>query len=391
MTTSSQIFDFTPYFTTILYIAPDEVDVQVLSGGYANLTARATFSRPINLPTYFDFPTAISSVILKKATPYMHAIPSQAMPVGRQAVEALALRILQGAEPSVPYVAEALARVPTLRVPQSVFHDTKQNILWMTDLGEGKILTDYILSDSPSKSKVEELAGALGRFIAELHRGTKNPPPEMSSTLSDSRHVTGILTSDAERIIREDSLRYRNDPDEMQVLMDRMYSVLDPENNLEPCLGMVDLWAGNILVSTHGELGLVDWEHFGLSDPGCEVGLFVGDLHLCLFLGERTAEIATAVQAFVAELASAYLATSPDAMSTHFKRRFLITHGRELVIGMEMFTRPFDAASKARSVEAGLQCLRAAGAEDGTIDYDILKMLPAEIVEDIMLFLAPDM
>ncbi|KAG8955468.1 hypothetical protein FRC04_008819 [Tulasnella sp. 424] len=353
MTTSSQIFDFTPYFTTILYIAPDEVDVQVLSGGYANLTARATFSRPINLPTYFDFPTAISSVILKKATPYMHAIPSQAMPVGRQAVEALALRILQGAEPSVPYVAEALARVPTLRVPQSVFHDTKQNILWMTDLGEGKILTDYILSDSPSKSKVEELAGALGRFIAELHRGTKNPPPEMSSTLSDSRHVTGILTSDAERIIREDSLRYRNDPDEMQVLMDRMYSVLDPENNLEPCL--------------------------------------VGDLHLCLFLGERTAEIATAVQAFVAELASAYLATSPDAMSTHFKRRFLITHGRELVIGMEMFTRPFDAASKARSVEAGLQCLRAAGAEDGTIDYDILKMLPAEIVEDIMLFLAPDM
>ncbi|KAG8953259.1 hypothetical protein FRC04_002669 [Tulasnella sp. 424] len=384
MTSSNPTFDFTPYFTTILSIAPNEVDVQVLSGGYTNLTARATFSRPMNLPTHFNLPTAISSVILKRATPYMHAIPSQAVPIDRQAVEARALRILQGVEPSVPGVAQGLARVPTLRVPQLVFHDTEQNILWMTDLGEGKILTEYILSDSPSKSKLEELADALGRFVAGLHGGTKNPSPETTSTLSDSRHLFGFLTSDAARIIREESPEYRNDPDGMQMLVDRMYSVLDPESNLEPCLGMVDFWAGSTLVSTDGDLGLLDWEYFGLSDPG------FGHLHLCLLFAEDSAEIATAVQAFLAKFASTYIATSSDTMSAQFKRRFLITHGRELIVGTELFVRTFDAASKARSVEAGLQCLGAAGSEDCTIDRDTLKTLPAEILEGMMLFLAPD-
>ncbi|KAG8905640.1 hypothetical protein FRC00_013133, partial [Tulasnella sp. 408] len=164
MTGSDPTFDFKPYLAAILSLSPDEIDVRILSGGYTNLTARATFSRAMSLPTHFDFPAAISSVILKKATPYMHAFPSQAAPINRQAVEARALRILQGAEPSFPGVKEVLAGLPALKVPQLVFHDTEQNILWMTDLGQGKILTDYILSDSPSISQLEELADAFGRF-----------------------------------------------------------------------------------------------------------------------------------------------------------------------------------------------------------------------------------
>ncbi|KIO15803.1 hypothetical protein M407DRAFT_34598 [Tulasnella calospora MUT 4182] len=170
-----------------------------------------------------------------------------------------------------------------------------------------------------------------------------------------------------------------------------MHRVLNHESNSEPCLGMVDLWSGNTLISADGELCLLDWEDFGLSDPGCELGMYVGHLHLCLFLEEAPAQIWTAVQAFVAKLASTYFLAYPGAMSNHFKRRFLVTHGRELIVGTEMFVRTFDAASKARSVEAGLQCLRAAGSEGGTFDYSVLKTLalPPELIEGVMLYLAP--
>ncbi|KIO34516.1 hypothetical protein M407DRAFT_209720, partial [Tulasnella calospora MUT 4182] len=265
MTGSDPTFDFVPYLATVLSLSPDEIDVRILSGGYTNLTARATFSRPTSLPTHFDFPTAISSVILKKATPYMHAFPSQAAPINRQAVEARALRILQGAEPSVPGVMEVLAGIPALKVPQLVYHDTEQNILWMTDLGRGKILTEYMLSDSRSDSKLEELADALGRFLAGLHSATKNPRPEIASSLSDPRRVLGFLTSDATRIIREESPEWKRDPNGTQVLVDLMHRVLNHESNSEPCLGMVDLWSGNTLISADGELCLLDWEDFGLS------------------------------------------------------------------------------------------------------------------------------
>ncbi|KAG9043961.1 hypothetical protein FS837_008937 [Tulasnella sp. UAMH 9824] len=389
MTSSNPTFDFKPYLAAILSPPPGEIDVHILSGGYTNLTARATFSPPINLPTHFEFPKAISSVILKKATPYMHAFPSQVAPINRQAVEARALRMLQGTEPSVPEVQKVLTGLPTLKIPRLLFHDTEQNILWMTDLGRGKILTDYILSDLPSKSKLEELADALGRFTAALHSATKNTPPEVASSFSDPWIVLGYLASDATRIIRE-SLEWKRDPNGTQALLDLMHRVLDHESIVEPCLGMVDLWPGNTLISAHEELGLLDWEDFGLSDPGCELGLFVGRLHLCLLLGVAPVEISAAVRVFVAKLASSYFAVYPGAMSYPFKRRFLVTHGRELIVGTEMFARTFDAASKARAVEAGLQCLRALSSEDGTFDYDVLKILPPEIVEGMMLFLLPD-
>ncbi|KAG8913985.1 hypothetical protein FRC01_004278 [Tulasnella sp. 417] len=388
MTGSTPIFDFTPYLATILSISPDEVDVRILSGGFTNLTARATFNRPMSFPTHFDFPTPISSVILKKATPYMHALPSHAVPIHRQAVEARAMRILHGVEPAVPGVVEVLVGTPALKVPQLVFHDTGQNILWMTDLGSGKILTDYILSESPSRSKLEELADAFGRFTATLHSATRNPSPEQVSSLLDCPNVMGFLTSDAARIIREESPEWKKDPNGTQVLIDWMQRVLDHESNSEPCLGMVDFWAGNTVVSTDGELCLLDWEYFGLSDPGCELGMYVGHLHLGLLLGDPSAVISTAIQAFVAKLASTYFTAYPDVRSDHFKRRFLVTYGRELIVGPGLFARKFDATSKARSVEAGLQCLRAASSGGGTFDYGLLKALPPEIVDGVMLYLA---
>jgi len=36
---------------------------------------------------------------------------------------------------------------------------------------------------------------------------------------------------------------------------------------------MVDLWPGNILIDSDGNVGLVDWEYFGLSSAGSEIGM----------------------------------------------------------------------------------------------------------------------
>ncbi|KAG9006650.1 hypothetical protein FRB90_009799 [Tulasnella sp. 427] len=274
---------------------------------------------------------ALHTVILKQATPYMHSFPSQTVPMKRQAIEARALRILQGIDPSVTGVAEALVRVPNLKIPRLVFHDTEHNVLWMTDIGDGKTLTDCILSGDLSLSKIEDLAESLGTFIIGLYSATQNPGSEITSALADSQHLMEFLTLDSARIVQEVSSDWQKDPADTQLLLDRLRDVLSPDTNQDRCLGMVDFWPGNTPVLLTGELGLIDWEHFGLSDPGCELGLYVGHLHLCLLWDEPSREVTAAVQKAVAKLATAYLATYAGTVTNHFKRRFIIAHGRELI------------------------------------------------------------
>ncbi|KAG9008013.1 hypothetical protein FRB90_009153 [Tulasnella sp. 427] len=274
MASSTTTFDFALYLTNILSIPASDVHVQVLSGGFTNLTARVLFSSPPTFPTRFNFPTAPHTVILKQATPYMHSFPSQTVPMKRQAIEARALRILQGIDRSVTGVAEALVRVPNLKIPRLVFHDTEHNVLWMTDIGDGKTLTDYILSKDLSLSKIEDLAESLGTFIIGLYSATQNPGSEITSTLADSQHLMEFLTLDSARIVQEVSSDWQKDPADTQLLLDRLRDVLSPDTNQDRCLGMVDFWPGNTPVLLTGELGLIDWEHFGLSDPGCELGLY---------------------------------------------------------------------------------------------------------------------
>ncbi|KAG8893947.1 hypothetical protein FRC00_009785 [Tulasnella sp. 408] len=252
MSTSHSTFDFIRYLIDILSIPPEDFEVEILLGSYTNLTARATFKSPFSLPSSFGHTDPIQSVILKFAKPFMHALPSYAVPMSRQTVKAKALQIL-GGEELEGVVQAVLARSRPLKVPKLVFHDTDNHVIWMTDLGRSRILSDYILYGSPQAT------------------ATKNPSSSITGSLADSRHLMEFLTSQTEQVATE--LPGGVTP-EIAALLERMRSALDREVHPEQCLGMVDLWPGSVLIDDKGVCGLVDWEHFGLTDPGTDLGMF---------------------------------------------------------------------------------------------------------------------
>ncbi|KAG9020451.1 hypothetical protein FS837_008211, partial [Tulasnella sp. UAMH 9824] len=94
--------------------------------------------------------------------------------MSRQTVEARALRILGGEE--LERVVQVLAQSRPLKVPELVFRDTTSHVIWMTDLGASRILSDYILYGSPPQATIETLGRTLGRFFGGLFKVTKNPP-----------------------------------------------------------------------------------------------------------------------------------------------------------------------------------------------------------------------
>ncbi|KAG9018651.1 hypothetical protein FRB90_011076, partial [Tulasnella sp. 427] len=114
------IFDFAKYLKNTLSFQLEDFQVDILNGGFTNLTARATFRRPVNLPPDFGYPNQIRSLILKMAKPFMHALPSYDVPMSRQNVEAKALRMLHGNE------LEEIVQGNSLKIPKLVYHD-KQN------------------------------------------------------------------------------------------------------------------------------------------------------------------------------------------------------------------------------------------------------------------------
>lgn len=79
----------------------------------------------------------------------------------------------------------------------------------------------------------------------------------------------------------------------------------------------------------------------------------------------------TWVPMFIAEFLQVFAKTLPPP-SAFFKRMALISHGRELVNGPDLYGEKLDGQGT-RLVRAGIQSLRAAGAAEGDIDLDILK------------------
>ncbi|KAG8931659.1 hypothetical protein FRC01_000994 [Tulasnella sp. 417] len=384
MATSHSTLDLTRYLADVLSIRPEDFEVEVLRGSYTNLAARATFKQPITLPSSFRYENPVQTVILKVAKPFMHVLPSYAVPMSRQSVEARALRIFRGEE--LEGVTKVLARSQPLKVPELVFHDTSSNVIWMTDLGRSRILSDHILNGPPQQATIETLGTTLGRFFGGLFNNTKNPSSDTTRSLADSRHLMEFLTSQTERVV--DELPGGVTP-EIAALLGRMRSALDRESHPEQCLGMVDLWPGSVLIDDNGECGLVDWEHFGLTDPGTDLGMFVGHLHLLTLHDGAPEGAAASTTTFISTFASSYFEANPG-ISAYFERRFLIAHGRSLICGTNVFAETFLESTKIRAIKAGLSCLQAAGEQGGAgVTYDALVELPPDIKRGVDRFLAP--
>jgi hypothetical protein len=261
-------FDFGRYVRSVLPLLSDnQLKTKSLSGGFTNLTIRATFEPPVQFQS-----RTIHTAVLKYAPPFALTDPNQPMSVHRQLIEAGALEILAGST-SFPALPALRAQFPAIRIPELIYHDTKDNVLWISDLGDTRMLSEYLASDPPPASgEVEHFATQLGAFIAGLHRVTANPPPLALFSLEDPLQASDVfemLTNITKSVLISANLQ------DADTLTARARIELQHKGD-ELCLGMVDFWPANILIDQEGHYCLVDWEYFGLANAASEIGMFRG-------------------------------------------------------------------------------------------------------------------
>ncbi|KAI0245295.1 kinase-like domain-containing protein [Lactifluus subvellereus] len=276
-------FDFSSYLSSLLSLPHDAITIQTLTGGVTNLTVRASFTPAITLTQFGASASSeepLESVVLKYAPPFLPSDPTQPMSIYRQVIEAKALDILSGS--TVPALCTLLEKFPTLRIPKLIHHDTEKNVLWITDLGNAKTLSDHLITSNSlptPDNHLQEIATILGQFLPELYLSVRDPQPETLSVLSNPNRTVETFTLLA---TMTKSILVSADAPDADALSVRVERALQRIGTVEPCLGMCDLWPGSILIDTQGNCGLVDWEYFGLSGAGSEMGMLVAHLHIIL-------------------------------------------------------------------------------------------------------------
>ncbi|KAG8901173.1 hypothetical protein FRB99_005506 [Tulasnella sp. 403] len=379
----NKTFDFALYVISTLSLTPSDVDIQPLSGGFTNLTARVTFKRSIHFPS--DRTPPLSSAILKYAAPFMAAFPDAPVSMNRQAVEAKALELLANNSHSdpLPELTALIHQLPSLKLPRLIHHDESRNVLWITDLGPLELLTDYLVKEPPPPSEaIERVARTLGAFLSGMFSLTQNPPKELLDGLSDSKHlIHGLLTS-----FMEKHLLAREVPD-TPALVVRVTTAVDrvPE---EPCLGLVDFWPGCVLVDEKGECGLVDWEYFGVTSPGLDLGGLIGHLHVTLLRDNLSQEAIQSTRTFLSTFYATYSQRYPQATQA-FQRDFLITYGREMFVLLNQYADKLTEEAKRRAADAGTRALKAAGDSSEEVDLSPLDGMDPLLFEGILAMLCP--
>ncbi|KAF8191533.1 kinase-like domain-containing protein [Mycena galopus ATCC 62051] len=353
------MFDFPSYLSAHLLLKPANFRVDPLAGGLTNVTVRATFATPIS---FLESPP-FSSVVLKYAPPYIAADPTQAMSVHRQVIEANALRYLA----QTPEIRDLLTQFPTLKIPQLIHHDSTANVLWITDLGVSQTLSKYLASTPSSIATVHDIAATLGTFISRFWQIMANPAPVITDLFGRQNgqdDPADFLSSTALKVMSLHCVPGA------EILSERVRTAMQTKDQIELCLGMVDFWPGSILISPDGSCGLVDWEYFGLSTPGAEIGMLVAHLHLTIEQSKSELEVCDAVRTFISTFLGSYGARVPPA-STYFNRQALVAYGREMVNALEFFAVELDDSAQKRVLDAGVRSLRAAGASELETDVKL--------------------
>ncbi|KAJ7778673.1 hypothetical protein DFH07DRAFT_1033368 [Mycena maculata] len=283
------------------------------------------------------------------------------MSIYHQVIEATALRYLDD-EPEMRVLA---ARFPELKIPHLIHHDKAANFL----------------TTSPPIPIVCENATALGAFKARFWEITANP--------TATTETVALLN-------RPDD---KGDPD-AEVLSSRVKATMQAKEKLEPCLGMVDFWPGSIFIGPGSSRCLVDWEYFGMSTPGAEIGMFgktksqqdagrslteqaVAHLHLVILKSRNIPEVEEAVRTFISAFLDSYGTRVPRA-SLYFKRQALIAYGRELVTAIEFFAAELDGEAKDRVLDVGVRS-RAAGESDSELDAKLVDAGTKQLWNDLII------
>ncbi|KIM42772.1 hypothetical protein M413DRAFT_123435 [Hebeloma cylindrosporum] len=379
--------------------------VEVLTGGLMNHTARVRFASPLLVIDGIKLENGdgIHSAILKHAPPYIAAAPNQPMSVDRQLTEKKALQIFSGDDSTFPPVQAAVIQALVdryrqmgtigtsasvrINIPRYIWHDAKNNVIWIEDLGQMKTLSQILLQDSDpalETTHIQEFAAVLGRFLSELFQATANPPEPWitHATSTDSLSLYHYLTG----LVLKNCREFGDITEaEAVVLSERAGRALRAKAEAEDvCLGMVDFWPGNILVElgAFGRCGLIDWEYFRLTSASSELGMLLAHLHVHLL---NTPSSATATQSnlrlFAKSTFRAYAQSQPQQVASNgFKRALLISHGREMVNSVSQYEEDLTKESKRKVVAAGVRSLRAAG--ESKDDIDLTGLRPLYLGED---------
>jgi len=367
-------FNFQPYLSSLLSVPPNRISIEVLTGGISNVTARATFSPPADL-SKFGLSQSVDSIVLKYAPPFMPDDPTQMMPVARQSIEARALALLSPHSKNALPLSPLFTKYPSVKIPRLIHHDTENNVLSMTDLGQAQTLYNWLVREpAPPVQDAEHIATVLGSFLAEFALATRNPTAEILAHASNSAltdNYYGSVVKMTRKVLTEAGIA---DAETLAMRVDRVSRDLD---KAEPCLGMVDLWAGNVLVDSHRNCGLVDWEYFGLSSPSFELSRLITSFQYIQLRTKSSEDTLTLTRAFTKTLLRNYALHAP-APSLHFKRQALIIQGGDLINALGEGGAEFDDDMKQRAFDAGVRSLRAAGDSEQSIDLSFFDdALPA--------------
>jgi hypothetical protein len=264
-------FDFISHLSSYFSILSNHITIKELTGGYVNETVRATFSPPLDL-SRLGFTQPIESIICKYAPPHMASNPAQPIDVYRQHAEANAMTLLNPESVSPMPASSLFKKYPSIRIPRLVHHDAAVNVLSMTDLGATTNLDRWLGSEpGPSMVDVERVAATLGQFYAEFYKSTQNPTPEMLERASNKPLLPGWYNT---IVVMAKEVLAKQGVADHDVLVGRVEDCYYQSGKAETCIGIVDLWAGNILIDSSGNPGIIDWEYFGLSSASLElVGL----------------------------------------------------------------------------------------------------------------------
>ncbi|PPR06485.1 hypothetical protein CVT26_004574 [Gymnopilus dilepis] len=411
--------------------------VQILTGGLTNHTARITFAAallhvlprvlPLGVEGYSRTDEDIlnqKTVILKHAPPYIAADPSQAMSVDRQLVEKLALELVNyryvrtessGSRLKLEGLFEdrliqdeesSPSRSPgkiSLHVPRLIWHDRERSVLWIEDLGSMRTLSEILLDEDDStsanarleetiKAHLKQVSWDLGTFLARLYCITSNPPQHILSSLpsSDPGAFHDYLANTVLENLKRPEAHISSQ--EAQLLVDKVRAGLRETADLtgkEVCLGMVDFWPESVLVDLDDHefprVGLVDWEYFGPSNAASELGMFLAHLHVHLLNSSTSARGKERITLFAEGVCQAYVASNRAISSgtswkpsKAFKRRTLLSHGREMVNGVALYEQKLDPAAKKSVLAAGMRSLRAVGTSPDDLDMQILRAKDAD-------------
>jgi len=303
-------YDFDVYFRQRFperILSGTSITIQILTGGLANHTVRVKFDPPIST----SFPLNIGGLngthellkiytlrtaVLKHAPPYIASDPSQPFPVTRQLVEKQALQLLNDEDEDFAESAKQVGlggnfKRGIVKVPKLIWHDEEENVLWIEDLGNMVTLSQVLLAETQDEEEeirkaalMNKIATELGSFVVEMYRATSNPPEAFLSymlSLSDRSEILDFFA-----IMVRDNLKGRGvDAVEASALAERVREGLKDRDEEGVCLGMRDFWSESVLIdlgeTTHrsGEkieprCGLVDWEFFGGTSAGGELGTF---------------------------------------------------------------------------------------------------------------------